>query len=143
VENYLWYLENVLGLKTLVWPETQSPVAVLEEPKPKAAQVLFIQDRAWSPAAAELFHKMREAMKLTSEQVTVVFADQVSASELQVAVMAADRVVVFSKNVFQALNKEPENKFVTHSPEEMLQRPDLKKQAWEDLKQVMKSLGLL
>jgi hypothetical protein len=142
VENYLWYLENVLGLKTLVWPEIQSPV-IVEEPKPKAAQVLFIQERAWSPSASDLFHKMREAMKLTSDQVNVVFADQVSSSELQVAVMAADRVVAFSKNIFQTLNKEPENKFVTFSPEEMLQRPDLKKQAWEDLKQVMKSLGLL
>ncbi len=146
MENYLWYLENVLGLKTLVLPEMPSPVeteAIVEEPVVKPPQVLFIEERALSAAASELFHKMREAMKLSSEQVTVLFADKASASELQVAVMSADRVVSFSKNIFQNLQKEPEHKFLTHSPEELLKRPELKKQAWDDLKLVMKSLGLL
>jgi hypothetical protein len=146
VENYLWYLENVLGLKTLVLPELQSPIetdAVVAEPVVKPPQVLFIQERTWSPAAGELFHKMREAMKLSIDQVAVLFADQASASELQVAIMSADRVVSFSQGIFQNLQKEPENKFLTHSPEDLLKRPELKKQAWDDLKLVMKSLGLL
>ncbi len=87
--------------------------------------------------------KMRDAMKISPEQVTVLFANQVSASELQVAAISADRVISFSPEIYQNLSVEKENKFLTHSPEELLKKPELKKQAWEDLKQVMKSLGLL
>ncbi len=144
MESYLWYLENVLGLKGVIWPA--QPV-VEEEPvapeAPKLPTVLFIDSKGWSQPAMELFQKMREAMKLLPEQITILNAAQISASELQVAVMAADRVVSFSSEIFLKLQKEEEAKFQTHSPEELLKKPELKKQAWEDLKLVMKSLGLL
>jgi len=147
VENYLWYLENVLGLKAPIWPQ-RAPVAEVLEPATvsiarRSPPILFLQATPWSPAAEDLFQKMREAMKLQKEQVSVLFASQVSASELQVAVMAADRVVCFSSELYQNLNKEKENKFLTHSPEELLRKPELKKQAWTDLQGVMRSLGLL
>lgn len=142
MENYLWYLENVLGLKAPIWPEVPQPQAV-EEPEVRPTKILFVDDRPWSSAANSLFQKMREAMKLQIDQATVLFASDVSASELQVAAMAADRVVCFSNTVFQSLDKENENKFLTHSPEELLKKTELKKQAWSDLQQVMKSLGLL
>jgi hypothetical protein len=155
VENYLWYLENVLGLKAPIWPASapsaetpmadstslngvQTSAGVVRRPP-----ILFLQATPWSSAAEDLFQKMREAMKLQKSQVSVLFASQVSASELQVAVMAADRVVCFSSEIFQSLNKENENKFLTHSPEELLRKPELKKQAWMDLQGVMRSLGLL
>lgn len=143
MENYLWYLENVLGLKAPIWPEMQAPAVAEPEPVIPQTMILFVQDKPWSAPAGELFQKMRDAMKLKPEQVKVLFASQVSASELQVAVMAAGRVVSFSSEIFQALSKESEHKFLTHSPEELLKKPELKKQAWADLQQVMRSLGLL
>jgi hypothetical protein len=143
MDSYLWYLENVLGLKSVIWP-TPPPVEEVAVPEHvKLPTVVFVDSKAWSQPATDLFQKMREAMKLLPEQITILNASQVSASELQVAVMAADRVVCFSSELFESLHKESDLKFKTHSPEELLKKPELKKQAWEDLKLVMKSLGLL
>ena len=94
MENYLWYLENVLGLKAPIWPEMQA-APVVEEPQIRPPKILFIDDRPWSSSANTLFQKMREAMKLQPDQTAVMFASDVSASEMQVSAMAADRVVCF------------------------------------------------
>jgi hypothetical protein len=143
MDSYLWYLENVLGLKSVILP-APPPVEEVVAPEPvKLPTVVFIDSKGWSQAATELFQKMREAMKLMPEQITILNSSKISASELQVAVMAADRVVCFSPEIFQSLQKEADLKFQTHSPEDLLKKPELKKQTWEDLKQVMKSLGLL
>jgi hypothetical protein len=143
MENYIWYLENVLGLKNPIWPQRPQEAVPQAQQQPARSQILFIDETPWSNAATELFQKMREAMKLSSDQISICFASQVSTSQLQVSALAADRVVCFSKKIFESLSIEANNKFSTFSPEELLKQPTLKRQTWNDLQQVMKSLGLI
>ena len=144
MDAYVQYLENVLGLRNLVWPEAEAaPIEEIPEDTSERIHVLFVAEKPFSPKAQELFEKMREAMKIPNEQYKVVFANEVSAAELQVSALAAEHVVCFSKTVFDQIPDDHPAKFLTHSPEILLTKAALKKEAWEDLKKVMKSLGVL
>ena len=144
MENYIQYLEQVLGLKTIVWPQMEPvPEPIAEAEPDPSVWVLFIAEKKWSAKAFELFQKMRDAMKLSEDQVKILFANQSSLPELQISALSAQRVVCFSKRLNEQISSDPAFKFVTFDPEELLSQPQLKKATWEDLKVVMKSLGLL
>jgi len=140
MQSYLNYLEKVLGLKSVVLP----PREALSETEtgPIKCRVLFVSENPLSQKAMELLQKMREAMKLESESVKIISASEISAPELQVLSLSAEKVVCFSKTLYDTLAIEDSQKFYTHNPEELLKKPELKKPTWEDLKQVMKSLGI-
>lgn len=140
MQSYLHYLEQVLGLKSVILPQ-QEPVLEAVPPSPEV-RVLFVSEKPLSSEALELFQKMRQAMKLSETATKIISASQVSNSELQLLALSANRVVCFSKALFEALPVEVETKFYTYSPEDLLKNQALKKAAWEDLKQVMKSLGI-
>lgn len=146
MDRYIQYLEQVLGLKQVILPEVQPPAAdstSASVPAENTLRVLFLADKPWSPKARDLFLKMREAMKLPEKQTRVLFASEMSWPEIEIAALSAERVVCFSENLFAKIHVDSHLKFHTHNPEDLLSRPQLKKETWEDLKKVMKSLGLL
>lgn len=146
MENYIRYLEQVLGVKSVLLPLQAAQVPETEKlvpVNPHRIQVLFLANQSWSPKAQELFQKMRDAMKLNESATKLVFAHQTPESEWQILALSAERVVCFSKAQCEALSIANDFKFYTHDPEELLKKPELKKAAWEELKKVMKSLGIL
>ncbi len=140
---YLTYLEKTLGLKSLLWPSALSdtPSSLQTDAEPLA--ILFLDERPWSSDARELFEKMREAMKVSNQNVEILFANQVSPSKIQVRSLTAQRVVCFSQNLFDQIPADLGFKFLTHSPQQLLLKPALKREAWSELQKVMKSLGLI
>ncbi len=153
METYLQYLEQVLGLKNVILPspsqDTDSQIIEDAEPADITLEaeepiwVLFVAEKTWSQDAQSLFQKMREAMKVPAEKSSVLFADVATVPQLQIAALSAHRVVCFSEKLFELIQADAGMKFLTHDPQELLKRPQLKKSAWEDLKKVMKSLDLL
>ncbi len=144
METYIRYLDQVLGIRSVMWPQAQplESVSVASE-NSSTIRVLFVAENVWSPQALELFQKMREAMKVEESECRILFATQTSIPELQISALAAQRVVCFSERL-KAQLQIPENvKHLTHDPEELLRQPQLKKETWEVLKKVMRSLGLL
>lgn len=88
-----------------------------------------------------LFVKMREAMKLTEAQVEILFAENMSNSELQIRALTAKEIVCFHPEIFERLKVQfSGNILQTTGPSELIQSPALKKQTWGDLQQVMKKL---
>jgi hypothetical protein len=142
-EAYVEYLEKVLGLKNLIWPAVEPGVQLEPQPGANRLAILFIAEHAWSAPARELFEKMREAMKVPASQVQILFADQVTVPDLQVQALSAERVVCFSDRLFRQIAVDPEVKFQTYGPDQLLQKPALKKEAWAELQKVMKSLELV
>ena len=140
---YLDYLEKTLGLKSLLWPLALQQASTANMRDQKSLRILFLEEHPWSQPARELFEKMREAMKISSDQIQILFANQVSQAEIQVQSLTAQRVVCFSQNLFDQISVEAPFKFFTHSPEQLLLHPTKKKEAWSELQKVMKSLGLL
>lgn len=88
-----------------------------------------------------LFVKMREAMKLTEAQVEILFAENMSNSELQIRALTAKEIVCFHPEIFERLKVQfSGNILQTTGPSELIQSPALKKQTWGDLQRVMKKL---
>lgn len=145
-QTYLKYMKEVLGvnhipMETLM--ETETPKAIGEAEQINSLQALFIDQKKWSVAAMDLFQKMREAMKLSPEQIEILFAENLSNSELQIKALTAKEIVCFNSELFENLKAHyPHNLTQTVGPMELLKTPALKKQTWGDLQQVMKKLSI-
>lgn len=137
MQSYLHYLEQVLGLKSLIWPEAKAPEPT-SATTTESCLVLFVVPSELQPRSQELFDKMREAMKLPATQTRLVVADQMSLKDLQLLGLTARHVVCFSKDLFAQFQAEEMAKSLTHHPDELLKRPELKKETWEDLKKVIR-----
>jgi hypothetical protein len=137
MEAYVQYLDQVLGLRSLVWPEAKASEIPLPQAK-ESLLVLFVFPSAVGSKAQELFEKMREAMKIPSAQTRLVFADQMQPKDLQLLALTFRHAVCFSREIWQQLQVGEDSKTCTHHPDELLQKPELKKEAWEDLKKVLK-----
>lgn len=133
----LQYFNQVLGIREILVPIV--PVAEIqpdvEVNSVSSSVVLFIDDQPWNAQAQSLFEKICEAMKLESGSVQVLFAVNESRPSLHLKSLASIATVVFSKKI--ASEFKGENIFAISSPNEMLNNPSLKKQAWADLQKVM------
>ncbi len=144
-EELVQYFSQVLGIRqVMVSPELDvSPSLELVENKRKV-MVLFIDDKPWTVATADLFKKMHQAMKLTSDQVQVFFLDpesaSVSKSDLQLKALSASAVVNFSHEALEGLPTDIQ--FHTVSPSRLIEDPSLKKEVWSELQKVMMVLDL-
>jgi hypothetical protein len=131
IQDYISYLSNTLGIKQVILPEMQ--VA------PSLPRVLFVDEKPWSKDATILFIKMREAMKLDASQVDIVFESESTLPDLQVKALTHDVIVFFTDKNFDKI--EANKKFMTSGPEVMLKAPQLKKEAWAVLQNVMAAIS--
>ncbi|MEZ0391476.1 MAG: hypothetical protein ACAH59_04625 [Pseudobdellovibrionaceae bacterium] len=143
MEAYLHYLDQVLGVRSVILPDSESAPAASPQSVPikeAGISVLFLAEKIWSRPADQLFQKMREAMKLSADSVRVMFLQNSTQADIQLQALASRCVVCFSKSIFDSLPADTSLKFHTHDPEELIKKADLKKTTWEDLKKVMKAL---
>lgn len=141
VSSYLEYMRKVLGVsEVLLCFPAESPEANSAVISP-SIEVLFIDDKKWSTAASDLFQKMRDAMKLSPDQIEVLFAESSALSDIQIKSLQAHQIVSFSQDIYNALKTEFADQIIqTVGPEILLKDSSQKKQTWGDLQQVMKRL---
>lgn len=142
-EDLVPYFIQVLGIREVLRPFTQdAPVVAEPMAEQKKPMVLFIDDRPWTVPTADLFKKMWQAMKLTSEQVQVLFLESegapTSKSDLQLKALSATAVVNFSHEALEELPTDIQ--FHTVSPSRLIENPALKKEVWSELQKVMLAL---
>lgn len=138
-QELIQYFEQVLGVREiLLQPIEVAAAEPIFEPAP-ARLLVFVDQKPWSSTAKALFEKMKQAMKLQNIETETLFADQMSAADFQLETLKATAVISFCSNLSQTTQNE--NLFLTISPEELLQKPELKKQAWDDLQKVMRFLA--
>ena len=139
-DELVQYFNQVLGIREVLLPTVESSdqegLSPIEQPK--NVQVLFVDDKPWAPQASDLFQKMRAAMKLTAEQVEVLFLDQVSKADLQMKALVSSAVVNFSQDSLKEIPADIQ--FQTISPSRLIDNPALKKEAWLELQKVMSAL---
>lgn len=141
MESYIWYLQNVLGVKSVLIPDGNFDTDLLQESAGISHPILVIDANPWSGAAEELFLKMLTAMKLQKADIQIVFIDQVSANELATRALASRYVICFADKIAEDFGIEEKDFTKTISPAILLKKPELKRQAWEDLKKVMENLN--
>ncbi len=115
MERYLYYLKNVLGIKT-----------VLTQPAESLKLHIYVQDlESYSESEKELFNKMITALKLSK-------SDYVIQSFKATPAKSIDQTSVYLLDQPQADQNDE-----TYSPRVLLKQPEFKKTAWEALQRAM------
>ncbi len=119
MERYLYYLKNVLGLKT-----------VLTKPAESVPLYIYVQDlETYSDSEKELLNKMIVATKLLKNDYLIQsFKAVISKNSDQ----HVDHIKVYLLDEPQADQNDE-----TYSPRILLKHPELKKTAWEALQRAM------
>lgn len=120
------YLKNVLGVKYF---NKASGNAVAK------TRLMFVGESIGSQEA-QLLSKMIEAMGISPKEVSVVNSFE------QVDLIKPEFVVLLSEKREQTLDFKNSKILTTFHPSYLLKNPSAKKEVWEDLKVVMKYLGL-
>lgn len=142
-------------MRSVIWPEAfaQNTSGLSTNPSvEKSGLVVFVDSRPWNKQEAELFDKMRAAMKLSQAQTKILFAGPGEMTQKSVELMAATCVIFFSPElatqaqnteILKSLRENPSDgmlQMTTFGPRELISNPQLKKQTWDDLQKVMKKL---
>jgi hypothetical protein len=143
--SWLKYLQETLGVRSVLWPQALAHAAseeVTVEPEKKSL-VVFVDVQQWSRQEADLFDKMRAAMKLSKDQTKILFAGPGEMAQKSVELLAATCVIFFSPELATQAQSMGSDvlQMTTFGPRELISNPQLKKQTWDDLQKVMKKLN--
>lgn len=134
--DYFEYLENVLGIKTIL----QSQSSLLSDVSPVliSTELLFcVQNyKTYTAEETDLLYKMIASVKVAPERLQV--CDMEDAGRF-----ATQCLVVFEDEV-HATNSFPvpaQLTVQTFSPRVLLQKPQLKRQAWIELQKILQRLA--
>lgn len=125
-QDYFEYLENVLGIKTIL----QSVDLFSEEVT--ATELLFcVQDyENYSEEEKDLLQKMISAVKVDASRLKVCDSKNIKRYETEC-------LVIFEDIPQQNTNLSAKFAIHTFSPRVLLKKPELKKQAWTDLQKIL------
>lgn len=160
----LQYLKNILGIKSIIVPENYAPrVAVVEDHPTEFSfqtfnkgSVLFAatfeddKNKNFSVDELQLLEKIIVALKLKFEKTDIAKVKASSKNQLITDIKSKNYSYVFllGENIL-SLFKQKQNTqfeqdgvklFATFHPQEMIQNPDLKKEAWGGFKTIMENL---
>ncbi|MGZ3770569.1 MAG: hypothetical protein ACXVCP_13360 [Bdellovibrio sp.] len=161
MKDYIQYLQDVLGLQTLMLdsgegPKTQfftsqGPFHSSEFP---SYELIFLnivtqaKESLFNSEVRDLFDKMKAAMKLKNLQVLELdctVEDRAQLPSEMAKICEGKLVVVFSsfpQNIGEFIFKGHGKWIETYSPAYLLEDVTAKKVVWNDLQKVMKELGL-
>lgn len=165
MKDYLQYLQEVLGLQSLMIAEPSAnaasgrtqfftPQGPLDLGERKHFELIFLnivtqeKESFFLPQVRELFDKMKAAMKLRNIQILELDCTVEDRSLLpsQLAEICEGKVVVvfssFPKDIGEMIFKGPGKWLETYSPSYLLEDASAKKVVWNDLQKVMKELAL-
>lgn len=125
------YFSDVLGVREILVQQT---------PAPTTSRIIFLDEKGIRTAEGkDLLEKMIGAMKLDEGEYKILEIDISEISTNLELLEAAQTTMSFSKtltsfitNNFPRINLES-----TFGPEELLKKPELKREVWESLKKIM------
>jgi len=120
--NYLKYVKDVLGIKHLFFSSSQQETKVLA--------ICVDGLRSYSPQESELLYKMIAALKLPPEVFEVVDSIEYKNGDAE-----------FEWHLRDVGQPEKSEKMVsTYSPRMLLLQPQLKKDAWADMQELLQKI---
>jgi len=158
----LQYIKNVLGIKSVIIPEGYTPKkrVASAEPQEIAFQtfnkgaVLFLSsfsaesEKNFSVEEMQLLEKIIVALKLNFSKTDIAKVKNANKAELTESLKSKNYSYVFlmGESISSLFNKNGEFEdsgirfFPTFHPQDMIQNPDLKKEAWNGFKGIMENL---
>jgi hypothetical protein len=138
------YFTDVLGVSEIVMP-VREVFAQAEVSELSNERLLFLGLQEKTPLLElEIFQKMLLAMKLEFGEFAVWEMPVLELSTREKQIPAGIVVVSFAPAITEFLQQQrPKLQLIsTHHPLECLEKPQLKKQVWEDLKKALSEAGL-
>ena len=127
-KDYFDYLENVLGIKTIL---DHSPAPLFA----KTELLICVENyQTYGRAEIDLLQKMVAALKVDAARTIIADLKQQSQIAKRVTIVFKDQPGGFQPGVFQP---EGELTVQTYSPRVLVQKPQLKKIAWTELQKVL------
>ncbi len=122
-KDYFDYLENVLGIKTVVNASLSTPIS--------NTPLLFCVENyaSYSTEELDLLNKMISAVKIDPSEWMLV--------DLSLQKQIQKKVCVLFKDEINADQTDAELTIETFSPRVLLKNPNLKKNTWAELQKVM------
>ncbi len=160
----LQYLKNVLGIKSIIVPENYEAKRPVAEEVPaefsfqtfNKGSVLFLslfeneKERNYSVDELQLLEKIIVALKLKFEKTDIAKVKTTSQGQLLMELLSKNYSYVFLLgDGIQSFFRSQQNTqfeagglklFSTFHPKDMIQNPDLKKEAWNGFKSIMENL---
>jgi hypothetical protein len=129
--NYFDYLENVLGIKSLVYASMGSQDDIL-----KTTEMLICVENymSYQEEEIELLQKMITALKVDPAHIMICDLSDKDDYEMKVCVIFQDEPVYSTSERFLLVQ--------TYSPRILLKKPELKKVAWNELQKVIQYFAL-
>jgi uracil-DNA glycosylase len=103
------------------------------------AKLVFLTAKPSEKAANDLLHKMIEAMGLKTSEVFVAHLSETGPLKLG---NLPTQIVIALGNDFHVTAAKNAKLVTTFHPEDLIQKPELKKQVWAILQNVAKELGI-
>ncbi len=123
-KDYLEYLENVLGVKSILSDTLSVPLVT------KTDLLICVQDyKTYTAPELDLLQKMISALKVDASRFLVV--------DLAMGPSIEKTACVFFKDELSAYPFDSELTVQTYSPRVLLLNPELKKAAWTELQKVL------
>lgn len=156
----LHYLKNVLGIKSLIVPEGYHPRAIENDSRVELAyqtfsggNVLFLGkgvQKNFSIEEMQLLEKIIVALKLKFEKTdianvkclskVVLVKELLQKSYSYVFLLGDDIHSLFRVGINSEFEENGIKFFSTFHPSQMIENPDLKKEAWAGFKSIMESI---
>lgn len=134
MKNYLNYLQNVLGIKSVLLPVEDRAAAVATPETQKEKKLVVLDSGSWSQEEQLLLEKMLAALRKEAASIeTISFSGNLL--EHLPALLAAQEILLFDKNVQDALGTHGiSNSILIASPKNLIANPELKRDAWDAMK---------
>lgn len=141
MKNYFQYLQNVLGIRSVLLPLEESredgSAAGAEHRKLKqlqAKKLVVLDSGGWNKDEKDLLGKMISALsKETKNLETVSFSGDLLA--ILPSLVEAQEILLFDENLQKTLTDHGiSHSILIPSPKNLIANPDLKRDAWDAMK---------
>ena len=124
-KDYFDYIENVLGVKSVLLDPASDPVSFQSVP------LLFAVENynSYNVEENELLGKMISALKIDLQKIKITELQETTGFQTDFCVYFVDDINAKTDSEGPTLK--------TYSPRFLLKNPDAKKQAWSDLQKVI------
>jgi DNA polymerase III psi subunit len=126
------YLEKVLGVRSMLWPQSKEVDLPSEE---KAHPTLIVASNAQTAADYELLEKILQATKLEAWKILIVDSLEQAKSR-----MSHENQTLFVFGAEGLANSEPKNIFVFPNLAEIRSNESLKRPVWEKIKIALQNI---
>lgn len=131
-KDYFDYVANVLGVKSVLLSQDAESIRQV------VPLLIAVENLAsYADSEYELLSKMIAALKIDMQLIKVVDLNQSQLFQPQFAILFMDELVLDKSPQDNSTENSTAQQVKTYSPRTLIKKPELKKQAWDDMQRAI------